>query len=90
MKKILVILALSLAFPASAFAGKKLDEHGCKYEYKHRHRIYECYRGPFAGKTFKNQSEMLREMKKRKHHGKAESRQGIVKSKETRYGKKSF
>ena len=70
MKKIIAILAFSLVFPATAFAKKDLDEYGCKYQYKHRQRVYECHRGPLSGETFKNQKEMLRELKKRKHRGK--------------------
>ena len=72
MKKIIVILALSLGFPAVALAhGKSMDEYGCHWANKNRHgkyTEYHCHRGPMAGHKFKSQKDMLHELRKRGHH----------------------
>jgi hypothetical protein len=51
--------------PAVSFAhGGGLDKYGCHHNRKAGG--YHCHQGPFAGRSFSSQQEMLRELNQRK------------------------
>lgn len=55
-----VSLAIVLLSPTAAAAhGGGLDAHGCHHGWKRGG--YHCHRGPFAGRSFSSQAEMLEE-----------------------------
>ncbi|HEX5093155.1 MAG TPA: hypothetical protein VFV84_10755 [Burkholderiales bacterium] len=61
----LAVLGALLATSAAAHAhGEKLDPYGC-----HKNRGaggYHCHKGPFAGRSFQSQEEMLKALNARK------------------------
>ena len=62
---VLALLLAGLAVPPSANAhGDKLDSHGC-----HKNRSaggYHCHKGPFTGRSFQSQDEMLKASRARR------------------------
>lgn len=59
------VLAVAMALSAPAWAhGDKLDSYGC-----HKARGaggYHCHKGPFAGRSFQSQEEMLKALAARR------------------------
>lgn len=57
---VIVGIALTVAAPVFVFGhGGGLDSYGCHHDRKRGG--YHCHRGPFAGRSFESQADMLKE-----------------------------